>query len=355
MKKDVRFELTNDPPNDWDKFVVNNYGYFFQSTKWADSYKKMGIGNGRYLRLYDGEVLVAQLLIIESLIGGVLLLDYIPNNLLKFLQLIPFLKTFTFHMSPVVDKSVSGEKLADYLSVTLAFLKGLADKEHKNIGPADFITFNEISQAKAFRRRLSKNLKSRIVATTRVEILDSEEAMLRVVQYSRRKNIARAQRLGLEILKTDIGKIKYYWKHLREAWRRHGLSVASLKYYQSLPKDNLSLFFANKDQKLLGGNGLLTFGSTCIEFSVFITELEKKDKTRAGDLIKWEIIKYCIKNKIKYWDLNMIEVEEDQEKTEKINFYKLEWNGKILYGVEIFYLNGLLKIAQKLKHKSLGK
>lgn len=355
MNKNLRFDISYIAPNGWNEWVAKNDGYLLHTTSWDESLKGMGIGRALYLRMFNGPKIVSQALLWETLLGGTLLLDRVPKPILRLLTKIPIFLSLSFHMAPVFAKGMKPELIADYLSEFWTYLLNLAGKNHCNIGPATSICFKDRSMAEAVRDDLGSSFDAKVVATIRVQVEGDEQGMLQKFDYSRRKNIRRAQELGITVSEAGLEEIKLYQRSLFESWKDYGLSVGSLGYYSAFPKGGTRLFFAYDKENLVGGNGVIIFGNTCMEFSIFVSRYEKIQKTRGGDLLKWEIVKYCLRHKIKIWDLNMIDLEESEEKTKRINFYKLQWGGEIYYGVEVFYLNPLAKAVRLLKQRLIGK
>ena len=93
------------------------------------------------------------------------------------------------------------------------------------------------------------------------------------------------------------------------------------------------IFVAYLNNKILGSLGIWGFRNFISEHGVNISFYAKKNKIYVQELIKDEIIKYCFKNDIQYYDLSGFNPNMNASDKEKsIKFFKEKFNGvKMIY------------------------
>src|SRR5476651_527786 len=101
MAQTLRFTISDEPPEDWDSVVEKQNGFLVHTTHWAQVFERINIGGGRYIRVYKQNTFVAQMLVWENLLGGTLLIEYLPRSVLNLLTKIPFFMSFSFHLAPL--------------------------------------------------------------------------------------------------------------------------------------------------------------------------------------------------------------------------------------------------------------
>jgi len=230
----------------------------------------------------------------------------------------------------------------------LSYLIDLAENEGKNFMPADFLLFDNLEKAKEI---CTKDME--VAATTRIAL---KEGMYDNLDESVKSGIRKCKDLGVEVYaKADLNE---FYAGLRLGWGKNKLAVVHKKYYRVLADnfpENIKFYIAKHNDEVLGGSGIMCFGRSMMEFSMFVTPHAQETKIPAGDLIKWTIIEDGLQGGFTELDLNMISVDEDaSNKIKNINFYKLKWGGKIIYGVKIKKLHPVLKVVRRFKQKFLG-
>ena len=88
---------------------------------------------------------------------------------------------------------------------------------------------------------------------------------------------------------------------------------------------------------------------------MFGTELAKHKKLPGGDILKEYLLEHYKNIGIRYYDFNMYSLDENDEKAQNINFFKLKWGGDSYYGVKITKLNSFMKFARLIKVYLYGK
>ncbi len=353
----MRIIVHQSPPIWWDSLVEKNDGFFTSSSLYADLFKSLNIGQGKFIEISEGKKKLMLVLLIDSLIGGQILL-FIPNPFLKLLLKIPFLRSLNMHLQPVIldKKLLKNEKKLEMLSQNFVkFIINLSNKERINILPADFIIFKNSSSSQKIINK-NKQVLSQI-GTTRLNLegKNEKDLLYKIFAEPVKRQIRKAQDLNI-IIKEDLGP--NFFKGLKESFVSNNLAISHIKYYINLKKkypENIKYLVALYKKKILAGSGFMFYGETILEFSMYTTPYGREHKLPGGDLIKWNILQYGLQNNYKIYDFNMISVDKDlDQKVRNINFYKLKWGGEIIYGFKLEKLNQAMKIFQKIKYLTLG-
>src|SRR5260221_1145133 len=167
---DITISLFDKSPDWWDEEVKNNHGVFCGTSYWISFIEKLNLGNGKYIEVKEDGKRVLLVLIYDILLGGTLLL-FLPPIVLRFLLFIPFLRSYNLHLQPVIlDKKLQTDqkRLSIISKKVLEYIFKLAEKEKRNIIPADYICFTDFSDAKALQRQFSSQ--TELIATARLAL-----------------------------------------------------------------------------------------------------------------------------------------------------------------------------------------
>ncbi len=225
--------------------------------------------------------------------------------------------------------------------------------------PASYICFPNKQTAKLLYDTREKYSYGPL-GTTRISLVSEEHNYSRL-SYSVRNKISKAKRLGITSEILDAKNTHVYTEALLESWKANKLSVNNTKYFSLLQQyapDNVVFIVSYLDGKVVAGAGLLQFGHTIMESSIFVTPEARDAHIPGGDFLQWSIIQYGISHKYTLLDLNMIGVTFDSELEEKIknvNYFKTKWEGDTMYGLNITKMNAFMKQVQGLKYIFLGK
>ncbi len=354
-----RHSLSEKAPEDWDELERKNNGFFPNTSLWAGVCENLGIGRGRYLRLFRDDVLILQVLLYESILGGPMLLRYVPSSMIRLLRRAPHLTSMSSHMSPTfigdVDPLVKQEAVLECCRCVVS----IAERGGKNIGPNDFLFTKDQPSAMGVIAKLSEEwpaVNFRIVGTTRLVIRPGQTTADEIT-YSYRKDIRRAQKRGVIIkFVDDPADSSLFYDGLVQSMRSNGLTIMPRKYYEGLMQTpHVKFVVGLHNGYLTGGSGLMFFGSTCLLFSTFTTDYERKNNTCSNYLVRYEVVQECLRRNVHSCDLNMIDVQRESEKQQRINAFKLGWGGEILYGISVNRYAKTVRGLQRLKKRFLGK
>jgi len=163
-----------------------------------------------------------------------------------------------------------------------------------------------------------------------IDLQQSKECLYKKIKkHSGRKNIERSEKKGVTVEEIDEDSLFEYCK-LRE---KKSISIEEkyqeyLKWWRLLKPLGRSGFLAKYKGEVVGGLLFYFFNNTIIEGGVTRSEIDKKNNLYSQDLIKWKIIEWGIKNKMKCYDLAGYNPHPKTKKDEGIKRYKAKWGGK---------------------------
>ncbi|MEX1053802.1 MAG: hypothetical protein WEC35_05315 [Nitrosopumilaceae archaeon] len=179
---------------------------------------------------------------------------------------------------------------------------------------------------------LSKNFQTKEWATSIIDLhKTTEELYDNIDKHSGRKNIERAQKRGVHIEEiTEKSLLEYHELQNQSKQRRHEEVTDfqnTLDWWRLIKPLGYTGFLAKKEGKAIGGLTFSFFNRIIVEAGVArsIDDIEKK--LYPQDLIKWKIIEWGVKNKMKFYDLAGFNPYPKTKKEEGIKRYKTKWGG----------------------------
>lgn len=168
----------------------------------------------------------------------------------------------------------------------------------------------------------------------------SYEKIFTCYNRSAKKPINTARSIGVYVKRLKDSDLKDYavWLKFNQevTGKNYPVSEKSIKKDLDLMKKSgyiNEIFVAYLNNKILGSLGIWGFRNFISEHGVNISFYAKKNKIYVQELIKDEIIKYCFKNDIQYYDLSGFNPNMNASDKEKsIKFFKEKFNGvKMIY------------------------
>lgn len=147
-----------------------------------------------------------------------------------------------------------------------------------------------------------------------------------------RKNIKRSQERGVIIKVITEKNLSYYHDILQKTKSDENQDVEYSTVqilWEKLHSIGLNGFLAFYDNKPIGGIVISTFNNFINEWGVARSQIDRKNNLYSQDLLKWEIIKWGIENKKKYYDLSGVNPHPKNDKEKGILRYKKKWGGKL--------------------------
>ena len=180
---------------------------------------------------------------------------------------------------------------------------------------------------------LKKNFQITEWATYIIDLRKSKEELYNNIEkHSGRKNIERAIKRGVtieEINEKSLVKYHEIRTKFQETLEEKKTDFKHMLAYWKLMKPlGFSGFLAKKGGIEIGGLMFHYFNNVIVEAGVARSKQDLVEKLYAHDLIKWKIIEWGVKNKMKYYDLAGFNLHPKLKKEEGIKRYKTKWGGQ---------------------------
>lgn len=151
-------------------------------------------------------------------------------------------------------------------------------------------------------------------------------------KHSGRKNIERSEKRGVTIEQITENTLLDYLE-LINTTRRQNMPPADIDFFKFRWKTfqplGYSGFLAKRDGMSVGGLLFSYFNGYIIEIGVARSKIDTEEKLYSQDLIKWKIIEWGVKNKMKYYDLSGFNPNPISQKEVGIEKYKRKWGGTL--------------------------
>jgi len=288
--------LLESKPENWDELVEKNNGQIYQTSHWAQVVEK-GLGQKAcYLVVDEGGKISAGALLFEK-----------PLKL-GFKQL-------SAYDEPFFSSEKALNKLLEFKSKGVLKLAGSVYWDKPEV-------FKKANFQPSERATFLIDLESR-----------EEEEIWMSFKKSARKCIKKAERLGGKVTEAKELDWEEYFKLIEETRKRINLESYPKSYYDELKnladKGFAKLFVCKFGEEFAGGIVVLYFNGKMIESSV--ANATKFMNNYPSDLLKWHVIKWCLKNGIKSYDLGGV-VPEPEPDSKHYNIYrfKAKWGGQFV-------------------------
>lgn len=180
---------------------------------------------------------------------------------------------------------------------------------------------------------LQNHFNTKSWGTFMIDLSNSKEQLYQNIEkHSGRKNIERSKKRGVKIEAITENNLEDYF-NLRSDYREElKMGKANFEnFYKKWKKYGAlgySGFLAKKDNVATGGLIFSFVDGHIIESGVARSKLDTKENLYSQDLIKWNIIEWGVKNKMKWYNLTGFNPNPDSKKEEGILKYKKKWGGK---------------------------
>jgi len=148
---------------------------------------------------------------------------------------------------------------------------------------------------------------------------------------SAQKNISRAIKRGVKLEIISKKNLNDYYDLVKNSRISLGLDYGTFEemsdMWDLLERVGYSGFIAKLDDIPVGGLGFSFFNNYINEWGVARSQLDYDKKLYSQDLIKWEIMKWGVKNKMNWYDLSGVNLNPSNKKEEGILRYKKKWGG----------------------------
>ena len=334
MKLETYSKLTKDLTKEFEEFLNkanSKFNPLFSSPLWANRLSQLIFFNFRFLIIRDAKDIIALHLIFEGYRGYARISKF-PFYFRYILHKISFLfyGYQTSYNFIVFKKNLDQSKINE--SKKLIYNNIQCHGKRMAYSP---IFDNDMKYFDFQKLNISK------WGTYILNFSDSSyEDVFTKYERSAKKPIKLARSKGVYVRRLEDSDLKNYvhWLKLnqKETGKNYFVSEKSLKKDLYLLRKSgyiNEIFVAYLKNHILGSLGIWGFGNFVSENGVNISTYAKKNKIYVQELIKDEIVKYCFKNDIKYYDLSGFNPNKNASDKEKsIKFFKEKFNGeKLVY------------------------
>lgn len=281
----------------WESFIKNHSNIdasrtsFIQSWNWGVFLEKQG-QKTYYLGIYDQDKLV-----------GVALGTKVNAKRGKYIH---------FRHGPVIDW-----KNKEIVKFVLSELKSLAKREK-----VWFIRISPLIKDSKLITRTTKTYKSQMhdvdaQTTWEMKLDKAEETMLKEMRKNTRYNIRKAEKMGIEILKTKDPKyLEDFWEIFQDTVKRQQWNAYSFEYikdeFESFLEDDQTLLILAKYKGKFISASMFNFynDQSVYHHSGNLTEYRK---IPSSYLIQWEAIKEAKNRDMKYHNFWGVPLDENNE------------------------------------------
>lgn len=268
--------------SEWDAFVAGRPGdVLAQTTLWADTKKS---GSGR---------LVVGLRRDGTLIGGAMLL---------LRQIGPFLVA-NAPRGPLLEaghEDLAGDLVDAILSEVEAWRPTAVILQPAELTPA-------LGQALDSRGFTASPINVTTPATVEIDMSLDPDELLAAMRSSRRRNIRRAERLGVEVRRGGHEEIELFHDLHSRTGERQGFEPMSLDYlrqqWEVLGADRFHIYVAHLEGHALSAATVTVYGDRAVFKLAGFADDELARETRASDYLHWRIMQSTRELGYRFYDL----------------------------------------------------
>jgi hypothetical protein len=314
----ITIEISDKSDPNWNKRLLNtDLGTIYQTPEYA-SYTNSVLGwSTNYLKFIDerGEIVGQLMVSVYSRLDK-------KGNIGKFLKIIPIKKTiYRWICGPVVFDMRYGDQIRKLLH------DFLISKNCIVIGSEHPLSNGCISNSK-------NNFKINTWGTFLIDLSLGEDTLWeKIDKHSAKKNVERSKNRGVLVSEMQRSDVILYHTMLQETKQNKESSVSLFaveELWDKLRPLGFTGFLAYKDNSPIGGILVSSFNKYVNEWGVARSEIDRSSKFYAQDYLKWEIIRWGIRNNYRYYDLSGVNPNHQDAKEAGIFQYKKKWGGQFI-------------------------
>jgi len=331
-------------------------GTIFQTTCWADYLKEWANVEPLYITVSNKENRVVGLLLCfkEAYLTNILSrrpFASVTTSLLRTLTPI-----YTWRAGPLILEKKSWREIID---ITINKLKGMAG--------ANAISFNltlppcELPQEEAREYLIENGFKATHWATFCVDLTPDKQVLWDNLKKTARRAVRRCQEKGVVVERiTSEEDLQRYFELLLETRRRLGFNLPphfpnTIMWRHLRQREAVEVFVAKQDNMWLAALGVFCFNNILREIAAAQSNYSLDNNIYAGDLIKWEVIKWGHKQGYKTYDLAGVSPDPRTAKDKNIYQFKAKWGGKLInYCTYYKQFSGVNKLLASAISLSVG-
>lgn len=311
----ISIDVDEEADSNWNnRLIKSGLGTIYQTKQWAEIVSKKG-EKPLFLKFVDNKGAITGQLLITSLSRFEK-----KGNIGKFLKKLPSKKNiYKWTYGPIIFNH------KNFNNIYKSFSDFLLSENCKVSGSEHPLLAGPVS--------LLKKIQNKPWSTFLIDLTKSKEELYKnIKKHNGRKNIERSIKRGV-IIEEITDKILVEYQELMDDQRKtQGKErldfQASYESWKLLKPLGYSGFLAKKDHKPIGGLLFSFLNDYIIEGGVARSEYDTENNLYSQDHIKWKIIEWGVKNKMKFYDLAGFNPNPKSEKEKGILRYKEKWGGK---------------------------
>ncbi|MBI3629471.1 MAG: GNAT family N-acetyltransferase [Candidatus Rokubacteria bacterium] len=299
----------------------------FQTTYWGNYLASYLGSRPHYLVIRDGGEVVGQLMLLEMLRGQEVLEAAVGGRVKRLLA--PMLKVFNWREGPVVRQGLaSGAVVGGCLETVQALARQRNVTGIEEVSPP-FGGTGGVGAAFSEARFVAERR-----ATIRVDVRMPLEALWsRLKADVARTPIRKAEKQGVSVRRLErLPEVDEFCALVAE-WRAdNGFPPYRPERYRDMFKHlrpHCEFFLAEHEGRAVGCVGLLHFNGQAQLFTPVQSRIAREAKIYVGDLLYWELIRWCHERGLAVLDLGGVAVSPSDDKEAGIRRFKEKWGGDL--------------------------
>ena len=275
----MSFRLTSPGRKEWNDFVDSNHNSnVFQRYEMCDVYNRTRNMSGFRLAVSDGEKLLACMTVrIES------------KKLLKLLSSVAIIEN-----APLYEDSGQGKKAAEFI---ISHYNGHIKRKalYSNVKICNDRFLESLYESSGYEKTACLNFE--------IKLDRNPDRVFMAIHKSRRKNIKKTAKIGMEIADADASSLPDFYRLLKETYGKLGLLVPDISFFYAafeLMPSNVRMFLAKYQGKPIAARMILAYKKRIFDW--YAGASSQHLNLFPNDAMVWHVLEYGCKNGFELFD-----------------------------------------------------
>jgi lipid II:glycine glycyltransferase (peptidoglycan interpeptide bridge formation enzyme) len=312
------------------RVLASPAGSIFQTAEWASYWAAYLRAKPYFLSVRDEGKVVGQLLVLEMLRGNETLAGGGWTRLSRLAE--RFLRIFTWREGPIV---VDDARRPDALDACLHKVHELAgDRGVAAIDEASLPLAGDVTDADVavFAQH---GFRSEARATVRIDLQPPISALWANLKRDvARTRVRKGQKQGVTLRQVQDRQGLTAFHRLVSEWRREeGFPPYPIERYSVMLAHlgpSCAIFLAEHKGRTVAAAGVYQFNGQAQIFTPVYSHYARQHRIYAGDLVYWELIRWCREHGLTVLDLAGVAPAPTSAKEMGIRRFKEKWGGRIV-------------------------
>jgi lipid II:glycine glycyltransferase (peptidoglycan interpeptide bridge formation enzyme) len=286
----MSFKLISPSKEKWNDFVDSNIrSSVFQRHEMCDVYSKTKNMEGIRLAVSDehGKILACMVIRLESK---------------KFLK--PLTSVSIIENAPLYEDSEQGKKAAEFIIRHYGrFIRRKALYSNVKIDRNSFL--EKLYESEGYEKTACLNFEIRLDR-------DPEKVFMQI-HKSRRKNIRKTAKLGIDIIDSNESSLPDFYSLLKETYSKLGLLVPDISFFYAafeLMQPNVKMFLARYKGEFIAGRIEIVYRKKIFDWYAGASSLHLN--LFPNDAMVWHVLEYGCKNGCELFDFGGAGVADEE-------------------------------------------